>query len=105
MRIFQASEYLNNIPSQINVENRSTDKRGTANPEEMPSTSWRESVRTIGDILVLTDIINPHAYLAIPLINQCLYVAGCCYVKGMSFFLVPRLVPPFVINSHGCLRD
>lgn len=43
---------------------------------------WRNSVRTIGDILVLSDVIDPEGYLAIPYVNQAFYVAGCCYMKG-----------------------
>jgi hypothetical protein len=39
-------------------------------------------VRTIGDILVLSDVIDPFAYLALPYVNQAFYVAGCCYMKG-----------------------
>lgn len=48
------------------------------------STLWRNSVRTIGDILVLSDIINPQAYLAVPFTNQAFFVAACCYVWGES---------------------
>lgn len=43
---------------------------------------WRNSVRTIGDILVLADVIDPLAYVAVPYVNQAFYVAGCCYMKG-----------------------
>ncbi|CAK9784515.1 hypothetical protein CC85DRAFT_326061 [Cutaneotrichosporon oleaginosum] len=45
---------------------------------------WRNSVRTIGDILVLSDIIAPHAYFALPFTNQAWFVAGCCYVKEIE---------------------
>jgi hypothetical protein len=45
---------------------------------------WRNSVRTIGDILVLSDIIDPHAYYALPFTNQAWFVAGCCYVKEIE---------------------
>jgi len=31
---------------------------------------------------VLSDIINPHVYFALPFVNQAWFVAGCCYVKG-----------------------
>lgn len=54
---------------------------GTATPTPA-SSLWRNSTRTIGDILVLSDIINPHAYFALPFVNQAFFVAGCCYVKG-----------------------
>jgi hypothetical protein len=47
---------------------------------------WRNSARTIGDILVLSDIINPFTYVALPFVNQAFYVAGSCYVKGKSHF-------------------
>ena len=43
---------------------------------------WRNAVRTIGDILVLADIINPHAYYALPFTNQAFFVASCCHLKG-----------------------
>jgi hypothetical protein len=53
---------------------------------------WRNSARTIGDILVLTDIINPFTYVALPFVNQAFYVAGSCYVKGQSTFLAPAII-------------
>lgn len=49
-----------------------------------PASLWRNSVRTIGDILVLSDIIDPHAYFALPFTNQAWFVAGCCYVKEIE---------------------
>lgn len=42
---------------------------------------WQNSARTIGDILILTDIVNPFAYHALPFSNQPFVVAGCCYIK------------------------
>jgi hypothetical protein len=58
-------------------------KSGAATPNSATVSSiWRNSARTIGDILVLSDIINGHSYLALPFVNQAFYVAGCCYVKG-----------------------
>lgn len=45
---------------------------------------WRNSARTIGDMLVLSDVIDPHAYLALPFANQAFYVAGCCYIKEIE---------------------
>jgi hypothetical protein len=60
-------------------------KSGAATPNSATVSSvWRNSARTIGDILVLSDIINGHSYLALPFVNQAFYVAGCCYVKGKS---------------------
>ena len=60
-------------------------KSGAATPNSSTVSSiWRNSARTIGDILVLSDIINGHSYLALPFVNQAFYVAGCCYVKGKS---------------------
>ena len=46
--------------------------------------AWRSSARTIGDILVLSDIVCPRAYVGLPFCNQAFYVAGSCYVKGGS---------------------
>lgn len=43
---------------------------------------WHNSARTIGDILVLSDIIDPFSYHALPFANQAFFVAGCCYIKG-----------------------
>ncbi|GFZ45812.1 hypothetical protein JCM24511_03542 [Saitozyma sp. JCM 24511] len=58
-------------------------RSGAATPTTATaSTLWRNSARTIGDILVLTDIINPYSYFALPFVNQAFFVAGCCYVKG-----------------------
>ncbi|WWD10505.1 hypothetical protein V865_008641 [Kwoniella europaea PYCC6329] len=48
------------------------------------SNLWKNSARTIGDVLVLSDIINPNAYLSLPFCNQAFYVAGCCYVKEIE---------------------
>lgn len=45
---------------------------------------WRNSARTIGDMLVLSDVIDPFAYLALPFANQSFYVAGCCYIKEIE---------------------
>jgi hypothetical protein len=35
-------------------------------------------------MLVLADVINPYAYLALPFVNQAFYVAGCCYIKEIE---------------------
>ena len=51
--------------------------------EPAPTSIWRTSVQDIGDILVLSDIIDPKAYYSLPLVNQCFYVAGSCYVRGV----------------------
>lgn len=48
------------------------------------SNLWRNSARTIGDVLVLSDIINPNSYLSLPFCNQAFHVAGCCYVKEIE---------------------
>jgi hypothetical protein len=55
-------------------------KLGTAIPAV--HTSVLDSARTVGDILVLSDIIHPNAYLSIPFVNQSFYVAGCAYING-----------------------
>lgn len=58
-------------------------RSGAVTPNTATTSSlWRNSARTIGDILVLSDIINPYAYFALPFVNQAFFVAGCCYVKG-----------------------
>jgi hypothetical protein len=59
---------------------------GQATPQTMTvNNMWRNSARTIGDILVLSDIINPFTYVALPFVNQAFYVAGSCYVKGEHY--------------------
>ncbi len=59
------------------------------------STLWRYSIRTIGDILVLSDIIEPSAYISLPFVNQAFFVAGCCYIKGRPYpdCMVSGLIP------------
>lgn len=52
--------------------------------------AWRSSARTIGDILVLSDIVCPRAYIGLPFCNQAFYVAGSCYVKGKFLRLQGR---------------
>ena len=59
-------------------------RSGMATPTTIASSLWQNSARTIGDILVLSDVISPLAYCALPFVNQALFVAGCCYVKGWS---------------------
>jgi len=62
---------------------RSEGNLGSATPNSATASNlWRNSARTIGDILVLSDIICPLAYCALPFVNQAFFVAGCCYVKG-----------------------
>ena len=66
-----------NQPSEI--------RSGAVTPNRLAASNvWRNSARTIGDILVLSDIICPESYLALPFCNQAFYVAGSCYVKGGS---------------------
>ncbi|KAK8853507.1 hypothetical protein IAR55_004214 [Kwoniella newhampshirensis] len=68
---------------------------------------WRNSARTIGDILVLSDIINPTAYLTLPFCNQAFYVAGCCYIKEIEDQTEPRqptqatLLPGLQMSSRS----
>jgi len=72
---------------------------GQATPQTMTvNNMWRNSARTIGDILVLSDIINPFTYVALPFVNQAFYVAGSCYVKGECFLLSPRCSVPIPTN-------
>ena len=77
---------------------------GQATPQTMTvNNMWRNSARTIGDILVLSDIINPFTYVALPFVNQAFYVAGSCYVKGESS-LLPHLqflpLPRSTFHGH-----
>ncbi|KGB77880.2 hypothetical protein CNBG_3718 [Cryptococcus deuterogattii R265] len=48
---------------------------------------WRHSVRIIGEILVLSDVINSFVYIAQPLINVAFFVASSCHIKEMELSL------------------
>lgn len=73
---------------------------GQATPQTMTvNNMWRNSARTIGDILVLSDIINPFTYVALPFVNQAFYVAGSCYVKGESLNSHPFRSPPLLAHQ------
>ncbi|KIY57023.1 hypothetical protein I307_03761 [Cryptococcus deuterogattii 99/473] len=48
---------------------------------------WRHSVRIIGEILVLSDVINSFVYIAQPLINVAFFVASRCHIKEMELSL------------------
>jgi len=81
----QASGYLTgtNLLRRGHKASRSEGNLGAATPNSATASNlWRNSARTIGDILVLSDIICPLAYCALPFVNQAFFVAGCCYVKG-----------------------
>lgn len=85
MHLILASAYLTgtNILRRSKYGTQNGARSGAATPNSATANSlWRNSARTIGDILVLSDIINTHSYLALPFVNQAFYVAGCCYVKG-----------------------
>jgi hypothetical protein len=74
---------LTHCPARLHPEaseDRILSKLGNA--VSAVQTSVLDSARTIGDILVLSDIIHPNAYLAIPFVNQSFYVAGCAYING-----------------------
>ena len=43
---------------------------------------WRNSARMIVEIVILSDVISPDAYCALPFVNQAFFVAASCYVKG-----------------------
>jgi hypothetical protein len=60
---------------------------------------WKTSAQTIGEILVLSDIINPLAYAAQPLVNPAFYFASCCYIKG-EWSLSWQLQSPYVADPH-----
>jgi hypothetical protein len=86
MHLILASAFLTSNDllrrSKYGISNGSRSGAATPNTATVNSL-WRNSARTIGDILVLSDIINSHSYLALPFVNQAFYVAGCCYVKGI----------------------
>lgn len=53
----------------------------------------RHSIGVIAEILNYSDLIDPFAYLAQPLINTCYIVASNCYLKGESsarWFMIRR---------------
>jgi hypothetical protein len=58
---------------------------GAITPNGMAAAhAWRHSARTIGEILVLSDVVCPKAYAALPFCNQAFFVAGSCFVNGQS---------------------
>lgn len=76
----QASDYLNDVgpaPSDVvpGTMGTETPTRSTA------ARLWQNSARTIGDILMLSELVDPFAYHALPFANQPLFVAGSCYIK------------------------
>lgn len=80
-------------------------RSGAVTPNTATSNSlWRNSARTIGDILVLSDIINPHAYFALPFVNQAFFVAGCCYVKEIEQHALPQSLPASRMGSRAGSR-
>ncbi|ORY29983.1 fungal-specific transcription factor domain-domain-containing protein [Naematelia encephala] len=89
-------------------------KSGAATPNSATANSlWRNSARTIGDILVLSDIINPYSYFALPFVNQAFFVAGCCYVKEIEQTKTapstpvgsPRRMPAALQMTHMSPRE
>ena len=64
------------------VEPESSLPAATPTRAATASAVWSNSARTIGEILVLSDIVNPFAYIPLELANQCFYVAACYYVRG-----------------------
>lgn len=76
----QASGYL--IGTDVVRPDRKTYPYGSTTPSNTTATRlWQNSARTIGDILILSDIVNPFVYHALPFSNQPFVVAGCCYIK------------------------
>lgn len=76
----QASGYL--IGTDVVRPDRKSYTYGTVTPSNTTATRlWQNSARTIGDILILSDIVNPFVYHALPFSNQPFVVAGCCYIK------------------------
>lgn len=82
MHTILASRYLTD-PTVARKKPTAGTVSGHTTPHTMTVNNlWRNSARTIGDILVLSDIINPFTYISLPFVNQAFYVAGSCYVKG-----------------------
>jgi hypothetical protein len=76
----QASAYLTNTSQRGPVQTSSWS--GDAPMDSADTEPWRHAARVIGDILVLSDIIDPFSYHSLPFVNQAFFVAGCCYIKG-----------------------
>jgi hypothetical protein len=76
----KASGYL--IGTDVLRPDRKAYLQGNMTPSNTTATRlWQNSARTIGDILILSDIVNPFVYHALPFSNQPFVVAGCCYIK------------------------
>ena len=46
------------------------------------ATIWENSARKIGDILSMSDVVDPFTFISLPFVNQAFFVAGCCNAKG-----------------------
>lgn len=76
----KASGYL--IGTDVLRPDRQAYLHGSMTPSNTTASRlWQNSARTIGDILILSDIVNPFVYHALPFSNQPFVVAGCCYIK------------------------
>ncbi|WVW83535.1 hypothetical protein I302_105556 [Kwoniella bestiolae CBS 10118] len=89
MHTIIASGYLTNTDYMRRGASRHAALSGVISGHVTPnavaaSNLWKNSARTIGDVLVLSDIINPNAYLSLPFCNQAFFVTGCCYVKEIE---------------------
>ncbi|KAK4687889.1 hypothetical protein P7C73_g2220, partial [Tremellales sp. Uapishka_1] len=83
----QASAYLTDtdIRRPMGTSRTMTSMSGTVTPSSLVASNlWHNSARTIGDILVLSDIVDPFAYHALPFVNQAFFVAGSCYIKEVE---------------------
>ncbi|KII95648.1 hypothetical protein PLICRDRAFT_86996 [Plicaturopsis crispa FD-325 SS-3] len=60
--------------------------------------------RTIGEIFVLADVIEPMAFMAAPFVNQALFVASCAFVHDVETYAVPSNVQSPAAEDHNALE-
>lgn len=82
--MFQATEYLTDRESS-GVSSTQPTLATFSMTSSSTQNIWRHSVRIIGEILVLSDVINSFVYIAQPLINVAFFVASRCHIKGKLY--------------------
>ena len=77
---------MNEILTQRRARESVSGQIGTSlgQSQQIEAESWLHCARFIGEMLVLSDVIDPNIHLATPLVCHCFYVAECCFIYGES---------------------